>query len=170
MDPFETLGIAPNFDVDLEVLERIHRRLSKAVHPDRHIHTGTSERREALARAMSVNEAWRIVRDPVRRAEALLSLSGYALVESSGPKLGPEFLMEMLELREALADAGRAHDVAAVRALGRSIRARAAEAEEDLAVGFARGPSEATVSKLGELRFYRRFLDEVSSLEDEMAA
>src|SRR5208283_933408 len=103
MDPFETLGIAPNFDVDLEALERIHRQLSKAVHPDRHMHTGASERREALARAMGVNEAWRIVRDPLRRAEALLALSGYAVTETSGPKLGSEFLMEMLEQREALA-------------------------------------------------------------------
>jgi molecular chaperone HscB len=170
MDPFATLGIPRAFDIDVAALERSHRTLSRAVHPDRHMAAGASEKREALARAMDVNEAWRIVRDPIRRAEALLSLSGFEVAEGREAKLGPEFLMWMLEQREALAEARSAHDIGAVQALGRTIRARGAQVERDLSVGLACGPSESMVGKVGELRFYRRFLDEVSALEDEIAA
>jgi len=170
MDPFATLGIARTFDVDVGALEKNHRKLSRAVHPDRHMAAGASEKREALARAMDVNEAWRIVRDPIRRAEALLSLSGLQVAEGREPQLGPEFLMWMLEQREALAVARSAHDIGKVQALGRIIRARGAQVERDLSAGLAHGPSEAMVAKVGELRFYRRFLDEVSALEDEIAA
>ncbi len=167
MDPFAILGIARTFDIDLAALEKSHRQLSRAVHPDRHMGAGASQRREALARAMAVNEAWRIVRDPIRRAEALISLSGLPVAEG---KVEPEFLMAMLEQREALAEARSTHDLGAVRALGGSIQARAAQVERELAVGLARGLSVSLLGKVGELRFYRRFLDEVGALEEEMAA
>ena len=36
--------------------------------------------------------------------------------------------------------------------------------------GFAKGETSTLAEKLGELRFYRRFLDEVSAIEDELAA
>ena len=51
-----------------------------------------------------------------------------------------------------------------------SLEARAKAVEDELAAGFARGEAASLVAKLGELRFYRRFLDEVSAIEDELAA
>jgi len=86
MDPFATLGLAPSFDVDLAAIGKIHRELSRALHPDRYIGASPSERRAALAKAIEVNEAWRIVRDPIRRADALLVLRGVASGESSPAK------------------------------------------------------------------------------------
>jgi molecular chaperone HscB len=170
MDPFATLGIARTFDVDLVAAERVHRELSRALHPDKFVSAGSSERRATLGKAVEVNEAWRIVRDPVRRAEALLGLSGVPVGEGEGPKPATEFLMEMLEQREALSDAKRARDLAAVRTMAAAIDARARDVERSLSGGFARGDEGWLVGKLGELRFYRRFLDEVSAIEDELAA
>ncbi len=168
VNPFAVLGIEPSFDVDLASLERAHRELSRAFHPDRYVGVGPSERREALARAIEVNEAWRIVRDPIRRAEALLGLGGAAVSEAREPKPEPEFLMEMLEQRESLSEARDAKDAGALRSLADAIRARSLEAEGELSRGFARGASVELLGKLVELRFYRRFLDEVSAIEDEL--
>jgi molecular chaperone HscB len=78
--------------------------------------------------------------------------------------------MEMLEQREALSSARQARDLAAVHRLARAIRARSDQAERDLSIEFARGSSQSLLPKLGELRFFRRFLDEVSAIEDELAA
>jgi hypothetical protein len=47
---------------------------------------GASERRAALSKAVEVNEAWRIVRDPIRRAEALLELAGPPSARTGEPK------------------------------------------------------------------------------------
>src|SRR5262245_15377730 len=71
-DPFETLGIEPKYRLDLKQVEARHRELSKALHPDRYVNKTPAERRLALSRAIDVNSAWRMVRDPVGRAEALL--------------------------------------------------------------------------------------------------
>jgi molecular chaperone HscB len=170
MDPFATLGIERAYDVDLAATEKTHRELSRALHPDRFVGASPSERRAALTRAVEVNEAWRIVRDPIRRAEALLELSGVAVGEDRAPKADPEFLMEMLEQRESLAEAKQARDLAAVRRMAQAIEARARAVEAALAEGFARGGGAQLVGRVGELRFYRRFLDEVSAIEDELAA
>jgi molecular chaperone HscB len=169
MDPFATLGIAASFDVDLAAVERTHRDLSRALHPDKYVGATSSERRAALERAVAVNEAWRVVRDPIRRAEALLRLRGVETAEQDEPKASPEFLMEMMEQREALSDARRGRDVAAVKAAASDIDARSRGVLAELSAGFAQGDAAELRVKVGELRFYRRLLEEVSAIEDELA-
>jgi molecular chaperone HscB len=170
MDPFATLGAERRYDLDLDALEKRHRELSRALHPDKFAQAGASERRAALEKAASVNEAWRIVRDPIRRAEALFELEGIAVGETREPPPDPDFLMEMLEMREALSEARAKKDLEAVRKAGREIASRRARVGTQLAVGFERGGDFAKlVPLLGELRFYRRFLEEVSAIEDEAA-
>jgi molecular chaperone HscB len=179
MDPFATLGIARSFDVDLAAVEKVHRELSRALHPDRYVGAPPSERRASLGKAVEVNEAWRIVRDPIRRADALLALLGVPVGESAPNKADPEFLMDMLEQREALAEAKAARDLEAVRRMAGAIQERARAVEAVLGKGFAaatpgNGHSPASLGqlaeKVGELKYYRRFLDEVSAIEDELAA
>jgi molecular chaperone HscB len=181
-DPFEMLGVERRFDLDLGAVEKTHRELSRALHPDRYTQASASERRAVLDKAASVNEAWRIVRDPIRRAEALFRLGGVAVGEDNEPKASPAFLMDVLEMREALAEARSTKDVAKVEALAVDVRGRARAAEAKLASGFATAsrPDGAALEPkartnllemllpcLGELRFYKRFLDEVSAFEEE---
>jgi molecular chaperone HscB len=168
MDPFATLGIARSYDLDLPELEKTYRQLSRALHPDRHSSTTPGEKREALTRAVEVNEAWRIVRDPIQRAEALLSLAGVPVGEEREFVRDLEFLEEMLEQREALAQARRCSDRCAVESLAETVRARSTEAERQLSRGLAAGATPPLAGTLGKMRFYRRFLDEVSVIEDEL--
>lgn len=173
MDPFATLGIERRFDVDLRAIERTHRELSRATHPDRHSDRPPSARADALGKSVEINEAFRIVRDPVRRAEALFSLAGIAVGEVSEPKASTEFLMEILEQREALEEAKEAGNLSEVLALGEGMQARAEACEAALAKAFHaakgdRAALEREVHRLGELRFYRRFLEEVSAAEDKL--
>ena len=90
MDPFATLGIARAFDVDLAAVEKTHRELSRALHPDRYVGApARASARAALAKAVEVNEAWRVVRDPIRRAEALLALAGVAVASDERARPRP---------------------------------------------------------------------------------
>lgn len=172
-DPFTTLGIPATFDIDLKVVERHVRELSRVLHPDRHVGASAQERRIALGKAIEVNEAWRIVRDPIRRAEALLRRAGVVVAEGSEPKPSPAFLMDVMERREALAEARKARDLAKLRRLVDEVRELESSAMSRLSEGFSLLESDATkaselVSLLGELRYYRRFFDEVSAIEEEL--
>jgi molecular chaperone HscB len=171
-DPFELLGAPRKYDLDLAAVEKTHRELSRELHPDKFASAGASEKKAALDKAASVNEAWRIVRDPIRRAEALFALAGIAVAESSETatmSMPPSFLMEMLEAREALSEARAKKDLDKVRELGDAIRARFEVTQAKLAEGLASDAPRSVVSRLGEMRFYKRFLEEVDAIEDEAA-
>ena len=42
-DPFATLGLARAYDVDLRAVEKVHRDLSRALHPDRYVAASATE-------------------------------------------------------------------------------------------------------------------------------
>src|SRR6478735_2788605 len=140
LDPFDTLGIAPTFDIDVGAVEKRYRDLSRVLHPDKFVGASAAERRMSLGKAVEVNEAWRLVRDPIRRAEALLRRHGVEVKEGTEAKADPEFLMEMMEQREALSEAKAKHDPATVQTLATRIRAK----ETDVLVRLARGFSETS--------------------------
>jgi molecular chaperone HscB len=171
-DPFDLLGIEPAFDLDMASVEKRHRDLSRVLHPDRHVGSSPAERRMSLGRAVEVNEAFRIVRDPIRRAEALLRRRGVSLEEGAEGKANPEFLMDMIELRETLSEARASRDPARVERLADNVRKRQSAALDKLREGLAANGSngaEKLIPVLGELRYYRRFLDEVSAIEETSA-
>lgn len=169
-DPFETLGFEPAFELDPAALEARQRELGRALHPDRYAGRPSGERQQALGRAIAVNEAVRALRDPVRRAEALLARRGHPVSETSGPPSSPAFLMDVMEQREALGAARSARDLTAVRALSRGVRGREQAVIQGIAAAFA--AEHADLSRiealLGELRYYRRFLEEAGAIEDDL--
>ncbi|MCC6557913.1 MAG: Fe-S protein assembly co-chaperone HscB [Polyangiaceae bacterium] len=173
-DPFDTLGVEPRFDLDLRAVEQRHRDLSKALHPDRYAGAPAAERRLALGRAIEVNEAFRVLRDPIRRAEALFARAGVEIGEAAAPRPSPAFLMDMMESREELSLAAGKRDAARVAALGAAMRGREQRALSALAAGLdgAAGDAQrirAVLPLLGELRYYRRFLDEASAIEEDLS-
>ena len=169
-DPFDVLGAPPRFDLDASELARLHRELSRALHPDRYVGAPAAERRMALSRAVEVNEAFRALRDPVRRAEALAARHGIATGDGNEPRPTQELLLEMMDAREELAEAARARSIDRVVALGDTMRARERAAMATLAQAFQSGAqADRVLPSLGELRYVRRFLDEVAAFEETLA-
>lgn len=178
LDPFAVLGMPRRFAFDRPQIEARHRELSKALHPDKYVNAPANERRLALSRAVEVNEAWRIVRDPVRRAEALLVASGLGdeVGEAREPKPSPEFLMEVMEAREALQAARDGRDVAGLTTLTAAAQTQQAaiEAELGATLDAALERQDATALRaaiplLGRLRYAARFLEEARAIEDRLA-
>jgi molecular chaperone HscB len=179
-NPFELLGLAPSFAIEPELLEQRQRDLNRALHPDRHAGKSPGERREALGRSMDVNRAYRTLRDPASRAEALFELLGESW-SSERTVTDPTLLGEMLEQREQLDEIRRNKDMERLKLLAREMRARESALVEQMARAFqpltdalpvpAGGarPQLSTVRRLlTELRYVRRFVEEVGAIEDEM--
>lgn len=166
--PFELLGVEPRFDLDIEALEERHRLLSGTLHPDRYAGKPPAERRMALDKAIQVNEAWRALRDPVRRAEALLSVRGLWVDEDKEPKPPPALLMEMMEIREELAEAKQSGDLGRIGLLGDKMRGREKEVLARLNDAFDQNDNDALLPSLGELRYIRRFFEELDAIEDAL--
>src|SRR5438132_1827090 len=97
LDKFALLGVPQGFD-EREGIDEKFRELSRKVHPDR---LPPKERPRAAGQMTVLNDAYKTLKDPVRRAEHLLALRGVA----GEPKMSPEFLEQTLDDREKLAEA-----------------------------------------------------------------
>ncbi len=109
MDHFQRLGQPRQYDLDRDALEAAYLERAAAAHPDKVDPNDTSAKRQAMEISSAINEAYRTLRDSVRRAEYLVKLGGIDL-DSSDPRTGApqmpkSFLMEMIEQREQLDDA-----------------------------------------------------------------
>lgn len=163
-DPFAILGLPVRFGLTRAEIEARWKELSKALHPDRHVQASPAERREALSRAVTVNEAFRVLRDDLSRAEAVLKARGLSAKTEASPML----LMEVMELREALAEGRAKGDAAAVQKLAAGVSEQAAAARTALAEALdgAEPKNERAAAELSRLRYFQRFLDEVEATEE----
>src|SRR5688500_18276024 len=99
-DPFALFNLPPSFDVDLKLLEKSFLTKARNAHPDFHAAKPESQA-EAVEESSKLNEAYAILKSPIRRAEWLLdSLGGPSSAEVRD--MPPEFLMEVMELREEI--------------------------------------------------------------------
>lgn len=107
---FELFGFSVGFIVDTTALAERFRELQKVVHPDRFASATEQEQRLSLQHATRVNEAYETLKDPLKRAQYLLSLNGIDMQAEKETTTDTAFLMEQLELREELANADKQDD------------------------------------------------------------
>jgi molecular chaperone HscB len=79
-------GLEPRLNVDLAALEREFHRLSRKLHPDRFARASENEQEWSLADTALLNDAYRTLKDPVRRTEYLLKLHGAEIGEEHAGK------------------------------------------------------------------------------------
>jgi molecular chaperone HscB len=181
-DHFQVFGVERRYAVDVTDLERRYKDMTKVLHPDRFARADERARRASLKRSIQLNEAWRTLKDPVRRAEYLLSLAGVEVGDENGTTkrvdgqkvrlpVAPALLMEVMELREGLAEARAAGNHARVQVLATDVRRRRESAMRAVASVFAqKAPDlEAVARDLVAVRYYARFLDEVAVHEETVA-
>ena len=99
---FQRFELPAKFGLDISALTRAFRKAQRATHPDRFVSATDRERRFALEQSTVMNDAYRILKEPMKRAGYLLKLLGLDVDDDRGIKLSPEFLITVLELRESL--------------------------------------------------------------------
>jgi molecular chaperone HscB len=102
---FELFGLVPAFALDGARLDAAFRDIQAEVHPDRYARAGDAERRASLQMTTRVNEAYRTLKSPVRRAQYLLALNGVDVAFETETAMPQDFLLQQMALRERLEDA-----------------------------------------------------------------
>jgi molecular chaperone HscB len=111
---FELFDIAPRYRLDRALLDTRWRALQAEVHPDKFALEGAAAQRVAMQWAVRVNEAYQRLKDPLKRAAYLCELNGAAIEAESNTAMPTAFLVQQMEWREALDDAGAAPGVEAL--------------------------------------------------------
>ena len=83
MNYFEVFSLQPKLGLETAALEKSFYRLSREFHPDRFASESAARQAEATEKSSLLNDAYRTLRDPIRRTEYLLELEGIEMEEQS---------------------------------------------------------------------------------------
>ncbi len=159
---FTLLGFEPALELDEAELNRRFEHLRTQFHPDRFSQGSALERRLAVQRAADINAAFATLSNPLSRAQLYFELRGGTLNEARSMD-DTAFLMQQMELREALEDA---RDNEARHALQRQIKQLWAKNWAHLCSA-AEAASSATMDTaniqghLQRLQFLQRFIEQI---------
>jgi len=101
-DYYQLLGISRSLNVSLDELQKRYYELSRQLHPDRFMQKPEAEQQRALDMSSALNDAYRTLKDPVKRAQYLLSQEGFDVGEQRSKDVPSELLEEVFELNMAL--------------------------------------------------------------------
>lgn len=110
-DYFTFFGLPRRLGLDPQDLERRFRELSRKFHPDFFYNAPPAERLASLERSSYLNDAYRVMRNPVARVEHLLAIEGLPPAKSEDTSTGsgqaslkvpPALLEEVFALNEEL--------------------------------------------------------------------
>lgn len=164
-DYFALFGLPARYRCDAVRLDAAYRALQTQVHPDRFAAAGEAERRLALQSSARVNEAYRALKDPVGRAQYLLSLHGVDATRETDTALPLDFLERQLERREAVDEARVARDSGRLGALLAEVRAEISALEPALAETLdARQSWEAARASVRELQFLSKLAADIDAV------
>jgi len=83
VDYFTFFALPPKLDLNVAALEKDFYELSRKLHPDLNARAGSMEQQWSLEQSSLLNDAYRTLRDPIKRTEYLLHLEGIVLEEQS---------------------------------------------------------------------------------------
>ncbi|MDR6784850.1 molecular chaperone HscB [Pedobacter africanus] len=102
-DYFAFYGLPLSFNPDMAVVKQQFYALSKKYHPDFYINENQEKQAEVLELSTVNNKAYQVLSDPQKRLHYILEFQGI-LKEGENYALPQSFLMEMMEVNEALMD------------------------------------------------------------------
>jgi molecular chaperone HscB len=83
VDYFSFFGLPRKLNLDTALLEREFYELSRKLHPDLNARADKREHEWSLEQSSLLNDAYRTLKDPIKRTEYLLRLEGVELEEQS---------------------------------------------------------------------------------------
>jgi len=172
MNYFELFKFSPAFDIDTALLAERYRELQRAVHPDKFANDTDQQKLLSVQRTAQVNDGFQTLKDPIRRAEHMLSLRGIELSHETTTVKDTGFLMQQMEWREALEDIRDSADPqASIDELYQSFAQYRAQLTQQLTQLLTREQAEDALlaaDQVRKLKFMAKLHDELTRVEDAL--
>jgi len=114
-DYFDAFELPRSLNLNRKDLEDRYYRFSRQFHPDLFARRAEKERNYSLEASAVLNDAWRVLRDPVSRAQYVLKREGFDIGEQGTKDVPPELLEEVFELNMLLEEQPDASELEKVR-------------------------------------------------------
>lgn len=98
---FELYELPVAFNIDANLLKKKFYELSKRYHPDFYVNESEDEQQSVLELSTQINKAYQVLSDSQKRVEYILNLH-HLIAEGDKYQLSQDFLIEMMDINEAL--------------------------------------------------------------------
>jgi molecular chaperone HscB len=169
-DYYTLLGLDRKLKLNAAELQQRFYELSRQLHPDRFMRKPEAERQHSLDASSILNDAYRALKDPVKRAQYVLNQEGLEIGEQRSKDVPPELLEEVFELNMALEEIRSGDDSARpqLESAKSNFTNMLGEADHQLETQFAsydESPNRETLTKirgtLNRRKYIQNLLDEV---------
>jgi molecular chaperone HscB len=157
---FIRLALPIMFDINLNELDKNYFQLQAILHPDKLKNKTVKEQALSLQHSILLNEAYNILKSPLKRAEYLLELNNIKVKEESNIKANSLLLLEAMEKREALAECETINDLEFIENSTLHDKDKAFSNFKKL---FEENEFDKAVSEIIKIRYIERLLQEVKN-------
>ena len=168
-NPFALFDLPVAFQVDSALLNERYLALQKSLHPDNFSATSAQEQRLAIQKSAEINDALRILKDPIARADSIIALN-------TGETENPEeksnndidFLMQQMEWRETLENIENRKDTDELTAFAKEINQIRHAILSELSTALDAQHWDIARAITDKLRFIKKLQAEIERVEETL--
>ena len=168
-NPFALFDLPVAFQVDSALLNERYLALQKSLHPDNFSAASAQEQRLAIQKSAEINDALRILKDPITRADSIIAIN-------TGETENPEeksnndidFLMQQMEWRETLENIENRQDTDELTAFAKEINKIRHAILSELSTTLDAQQWDIARAITDKLRFIKKLQAEIERVEETL--
>jgi Fe-S protein assembly co-chaperone hscB len=168
-NPFALFDLPVAFQVDSALLNERYLALQKSLHPDNFSAASAQEQRLAIQKSAEINDALRILKDPITRADSIIAIN-------TGKTENPEeksnndidFLMQQMEWRETLENIENRQDTDELTAFAKEINQIRHAILSELSTTLDAQQWDIARAITDKLRFIKKLQAEIERVEETL--
>lgn len=168
-NPFALFDLPVAFQVDSALLNERYLALQKSLHPDNFSAASAQEQRLAIQKSAEINDALRILKDPIARADSIIAIN-------TGETENPEeksnndidFLMQQMEWRETLENIENRKDTDELTAFAQEINQIRHAILSELSTALTEQQWDIARAITDKLRFIKKLQAEIERVEETL--
>lgn len=168
-NPFALFDLPVAFQVDSALLNERYLALQKSLHPDNFSAASAQEQRLAIQKSAEINDALRILKDPITRADSIIALNtGETENPEEKSNKDIDFLMQQMEWRETLENIENRKDTDELTAFAQEINQIRHAILSELSTALTEQQWDIARAITDKLRFIKKLQAEIERVEETL--
>lgn len=165
-NPFTLFDMDITFNIDKQRLSTQYLKLQKQCHPDNFTTASSQQQLQAIQQAAQINDAYQILKNPLKRAEAIFALNTNQEIPAEETVQDVDFLMTQLIQREKLATIQATQDIEQLLSLQQETETLQQVQLTELAQAIQDKSWEQVKILINRLKFVEKLSFEIAQLEE----
>ncbi|XP_018596040.1 iron-sulfur cluster co-chaperone protein HscB isoform X1 [Scleropages formosus] len=154
---FDIMDCEKSFALDTQKLQHRYLELQRSLHPDNFGQKTQKEQEYSETQSALINKAYRTLLKPLSRGMYMLELVGVHLEEGTDGG-DPQFLLEIMDLNERLAETQSKEEA---KAIGHSVRGKLLKLAEEINAAFLNGDLHSAKLSLVQMKYFENVEEKV---------